>query len=263
MSTTAQKSVGISPSVASAYARALYLDLLTKILVNSIYEDPPVDPWNDKTYHEEIRAVGKDWPRSAHTMVGLARLTNLRELVQRTLDEGIPGDYVETGVWRGGCCIMIKGVLAANCDKDRKVFAADSFAGLPLPRPDEFVADAGDDHHTFPELSVPIEEVKNNFAKYGLLDERTIFVEGYFDKTLPTLRKQTFALIRLDGDMYSSTITALENLYDRVSPGGYIIIDDYGAVAGCRKAVDDYRERNKIKAPLSMIDWTGVWWRRD
>src|SRR5438132_2136885 len=84
----------------------------------------------------------------------------------------IPGDFIETGVWRGGCCILMRGILAANGVTDRRVYVADSFAGLPPPDAERYAADAGDPHHTFKELSISIEQVRENFARYGLLDDQ-------------------------------------------------------------------------------------------
>src|SRR5688572_12398514 len=150
-------------------ARQLYLDLLIKILANTIYEDPSTNPLNTGPFNPELRARGGDWPAIAHTMVGLRRLENVRELAQRIIDEGIPGDFIETGVWRGGCCILMRGILKANLITDRKVFVVDSFEGLPPPRPSEFPPDEGWNLHHYPELAVPVEEVKANFARYGLL----------------------------------------------------------------------------------------------
>jgi O-methyltransferase len=241
--------------------RNLYLDLISKVLVNSIYCDPDFGPWSSNLFDAATRAVGRDWPRTAHTMVGLARLTNLRELVQRTLEDNVPGDYIETGVWRGGCCIMIKAVLSSYDNVTRKVFVADSFEGLPMPN-NEYPADFNDQFHIHEELAVSLDQVKLNFEKYDLLDPHVVFVKGWFKDTLPTLDAGPFALIRLDGDMYESTILALDHLYPKLSPGGYTIIDDYGCVEGCRKAVDDYRTRHKISAPMTSVDWTGTWWQK-
>ena len=134
-----------------ALARELYLDLLIKILTNMIYGDPwtnltlPI-PINARPFQPELRTEGRDdWPTIAHTMVGVRRLENVRELAQRAVDEAIPGDFIETGVWRGGCCILMRGVLAANGIKDRKVYVADSFDGLPPPKPEIFPDDRGMD----------------------------------------------------------------------------------------------------------------------
>src|SRR3954454_303366 len=105
-------------------ARDLYLDLLIKVLTNMIYGDPSTHPLNRGPFQAELRIAGEDWPLLAHTMVSVRRLEILRELAQRAIDEQIPGDFIETGVWRGGCCILLRAVLAANAVTNRKVFAA-------------------------------------------------------------------------------------------------------------------------------------------
>jgi O-methyltransferase len=238
--------------------RDLYLDLLIKTLANTIYGDPSNAYWNRGIVDEAIRHEGRDWPSQAHTMVGVLRLENLRDLVQRALDNNIPGHFIETGAWRGGCCILMRGVLAANAVADRRVYVADSFEGLPPPR---VWQDAGDPHHSFKELAIGLDEVKSNFRKYGLLDEQVKFVKGFFHETLPALKTRPFALIRLDGDMYESTMTALEALYPKLSPGGFVIIDDY-AIENCRHATTDFRDKYRIAAPVTEIDWTGVWWQK-
>jgi len=253
--------IGVIDAGRTAALRSRYLDLVMRILVNAIYQDPAMDPWSGRAYDEKMRAVGRDWPSTAHTMVGLARLSNLRELVEKTLLENIPGDYIETGVWRGGCCILMKAVLTAYGER-RKLYVADSFVGLPPPKGERFPGDAGDLHHTYDVLAVPLEEVSANFRKYDLLDEDVVFVKGFFESTLPALQAGPFALLRLDGDMYESTIIPLEHLYPKLSSGGFVLIDDYGAVPGCRQAVDDYRRENNIGAPIHEVDWTGVWWRK-
>jgi len=90
---------------------------------------------------------------------------------------------------------------------------------------------------------------------------RQLETEGLIE-TLPTLSDQTWSLLRLDGDMYESTLVALEHLYPRLSPGGYVIVDDYGAVQGCRQAVEDYRAGNGVTDELIEVDWTGVFWKK-
>jgi O-methyltransferase/8-demethyl-8-(2,3-dimethoxy-alpha-L-rhamnosyl)tetracenomycin-C 4'-O-methyltransferase len=146
--------------------------------------------------------------------------------------------------------------------RDRKVYVADSFAGLPPPKPDLFPEDAGDTHHTISELAVSLDQVKENFDLYGLLDEQVVFLKGFFSDSLPSLDAELFSLIRLDGDMYESTYVALENLYPKLSIGGFAIIDDYWAIEQCRKAVTDYRSRFSINDCIQQIDWTGVWWQK-
>jgi O-methyltransferase/8-demethyl-8-(2,3-dimethoxy-alpha-L-rhamnosyl)tetracenomycin-C 4'-O-methyltransferase len=242
--------------------RDRYIDLLIRVLTNTIYEDSSMHPDLPTQFDPAARANGRDWPQTAHTMVGATRLKNLARLVNQTLDEDIPGDYIETGVWRGGCCILMRAILAARSQLRRRVFVADSFEGLPPPKPGLYPEDAGDQHHEFQQLTVSLEEVRANFARYGLLDDQVVFVKGFFDRTLPELDASPFALLRLDGDMYESTAVALKSLYPRLSPGGFVIVDDFGAIEGCRLAVDQYRAAQGIVAPMEPIDWTGVWWRK-
>ena len=107
-----------------------------------------------------------------------------------------------------------------------------------------------------------VDEVRANFARYGLLDDQVRFVEGWFRDTLPGLRDLTWAVIRVDGDLYESTMDSLENLYGGLSPGGWVIVDDYER-APCRQAVHDFRERNSISEPIVTVDWTGICWQKE
>ena len=208
------------------------------------------------------REVGLDWPAEAETMIGLRRLENLEALIADLVRRGVPGDLVETGVWRGGASIFMRGVLKALGDSSRRVWACDSFAGLPKADPETYPVDAGDPHWSFAELVASLDQVKANFARYGLLDEQVRFLEGWFRDTLPAAPIERIGLLRLDGDMYESTHVALEALYPRVSPGGFVVVDDYGAIPACRQAVADYRAQNGVDEPMHEIDWTGVYWRR-
>lgn len=239
-----------------------YLLLLQDCLSGSIYEDPPMKVLGQEAFDPVLRQYGWDWPSRAHTMIGRVRLANIRALAEQVLREEIPGDFIETGVWRGGACILMRGVLEAYGAKDRCVWLADSFEGLPPPDAARFPADANDAFHSFPELAVSMEEVRRNFEKYGLLDEQVRFLKGWFRDTLPAAPVQRLALLRLDGDMYESTIIALESLYPKLSPGGFAIIDDYHVVEGCRRAVHDYMGACGIVAELQEIDGVGVFWRK-
>jgi O-methyltransferase len=194
-------------------------------------------------------------------MLGSARLRSLRHLVETTLQENIPGDYIETGIWRGGACILMRAILQAHGVKDRKVYCADSFDGLPKPRAD-YRHDRRDRLHRFSELAVSEEQVRRNFESYDLLDDQVVFLAGWFRDTLPTLTNERFALIRLDGDMYESTADALTHLYPRLSPGGFAIIDDYGGIAACKKAVHDYLDTNALKPEIVAVDQSCIWWRK-
>ncbi|WKW51656.1 TylF/MycF family methyltransferase [Rhodomicrobium lacus] len=240
--------------------RALYIDLLQKTLTNEIYGDLPMDPWSGGKYDPAKRALGRDWPSQAMTMIGAQRLANLRQLTETVIREGVPGDFIETGVWRGGACILVRGILKAYGVTDRRVWVADSFEGLPPPDPD-CPQDAGDKHHTWAPLAISQEEVKNNFSKLGLLDDQVKFLKGWFKDTLPAAPIERLAILRLDGDMYGSTMDALLALYSKVSRGGFVIVDDFGAVLGCRQAIADFRAANNITSPIIDIDGVGVFWR--
>lgn len=241
--------------------RNLYLDLMEKVLTNSIYGDPDLKPRSNGSYSADDRFSGKDWPSVAHTMIGRKRLRNTRVLAEQAIRNGIPGDFIEAGVWRGGASVMMRAVCEAYGDAIRKVICADSFEGLPPPNAACYPADTGDKHHTVDVLSVGLNEVRNTFAAYALLDGQVEFLKGWFRDTLPGLNR-TFAVVRLDGDMYESTAQGLEFLYPQLSPGGYLIVDDFGAVPACRQAVHEYREKNDITEAIHLVDWTGVWWRK-
>lgn len=209
-----------------------------------------------------VRSVGRDWPPEAETMIGLERLDNLHRCVRAVLDDGVEGDLMETGVWRGGACIFMRAALEAYGDTDRLVWAADSFAGLPRPDAARYPLDEGVVLWTKAELAVTLDEVESNFERYGLLDERVRFVVGLFRDTLPAAPVEKLAVLRLDGDMYESTMDALANLYDKLSPGGFLIVDDYGVAPMCRAAVCDFRAERGISDAIVETDWTEVWWRK-
>ena len=241
--------------------RDSYLDLLENALTGRLYGDPSIAPWAPG-YDPEIRAIGRDWPALAQTMIGTTRMRNIRALAESLIEDGIEGDFLEAGVWRGGACIYMRGILAAYDRTDRKVLVADSFAGLPPPDAERYPADAGDTHHTVADLAVSLDEVKANFTRYGLLDDQVVFLRGWFKDTLPAAPTRKLALLRLDGDMYGSTMDTLEATYYKVAPGGYIIIDDY-ILAGARQAVNDFRKQYSILEPMQEIDGAAVFWRKE
>jgi O-methyltransferase len=191
----------------------------------------------------------------------MKRLDQLQTAIETVLLEGIEGDFIETGVWRGGACIFMRAALAAYGVTDRRVFLADSFEGLPEPDEQKYPADSGSMYHAEPFLAVSREEVERNFARYGLLDDRVVFLEGWFKDTLPSAPIEKLALLRLDGDMYESTLDALGNLYPKLSPGGFCIIDDL-FLGPCRLAVEEYRATQGINAEMRVIDTCSAYWRK-
>jgi O-methyltransferase len=210
---------------------------------------------------ESLRDEGRDWPLFGQTMIGRKRLDNVQWCVEDVLERGVPGNLIETGVWRGGATILMRAVLKAHGVTDRTVYVADSFEGLPKPE-DRYPADEGALWHVADRLAISLDEVRGNFERYGLLDDQVRFLKGWFKDTLPTIPDPEWAVVRLDGDMYGSTMDGLEALYPNLSPGGYLIVDDYLAIDVCRQAVDDYRAKHGIDDPIEEIDWNGVYWQR-
>jgi hypothetical protein len=196
-----------------------------------------------------------------HTMIGQKRMDNIHDLLDRIVADRVDGDLCETGIWRGGATIFMRGYLAAHGIRDRKVWAADSFNGLPPPSHAE---DEGFDYskRVFPGIAISRKEVEDLFRRYDLLDDQVEFLEGWFRDTLPSAPIERLALLRLDGDLYESTMDALNALYARLSDGGFVIVDDYNDFAPCRKAVDEFRERHGVDGPLHEIDWSAVYWRK-
>lgn len=194
-----------------------------------------------------------------HTMVGRLRLDSLHECLDLIRRNNIPGDLIECGVWRGGAGIFMASYLDAYRMTGRRLLMADSYEGLPISShekdlPFKLSKDI------VPELAIPLETVKANFAAYNLLDERVTFLKGWFKDTLHDAPTNQIALLRMDGDLYESTMDTLTALYDKVSPGGIVVVDDYGVLAVCRHALEDFfAERNQPVPELTHIDWTGVY----
>ncbi|MCW2648579.1 MAG: elmMIII [Pseudonocardiales bacterium] len=281
------------PESRTDLTRGLYLDLLKRTLTGAVAEDndsilggvrtsgSPVlrkrvadsagrllgrfgfEVSYKKPYDPEARATGRDWPARADSMIGLRRMDNIQHCVETAIQDEVPGDLIETGVWRGGASIFMRGVLKAYADTTRTVWVADSFQGLPPPDAARYPADSGDLLHTLGGLAVGVDQVRHNFERYGLLDEQVKFLVGWFKDTLPTAPIETLAVMRLDGDMYESTWQAIEALYPKLSPGGFCILDDYGSHASqCGRAINDYRKEHGIDEEIVDVDGFGAYWRK-
>jgi len=262
--------------------RSLYLDLLRRNLTRYGMNERLPSQWPLRTRllfktvnvsnslranagagGQRNRELGLDWPAEAETMIGMQRLTSLQDCVEQILLDDVPGDLIECGVWRGGACILMRAVLAAHGDTTRRVWLADSFEGVPRSDPSTYKADKRirlDRYASI--LGVPEKEVRANFERYGLLDDQVCFLPGLFKDTLHNAPIDQIAVLRLDGDLYESTIQALDALYPRLSPGGFCIIDDYHAIEACEQAVTDYRSTHGISAAVTEIDGSAVLWRK-
>eukprot|EP01105_Mastigella_eilhardi_P002280 TRINITY_DN1278_c0_g1_i4.p2 TRINITY_DN1278_c0_g1~~TRINITY_DN1278_c0_g1_i4.p2 ORF type:complete len:336 (-),score=77.90 TRINITY_DN1278_c0_g1_i4:49-1056(-) len=204
------------------------------------------------------RMEGKDWPVFGLTMVGGRRMENIEWALRKVVGEGVPGDFMECGVWRGGASIFARAVLDTLGEDGRKVILADSFEGLPAPR-------TGNDKLYWSQmeyLRVSLETVKQNVASYGMNPEASNmqFCKGYFVDSLPVCQVNQLAVLRMDGDMYESTMDQLFNLYQKVSVGGVVIVDDYG-LPECKRAINEFKTWHNMDEPLVAVDsWSGRYW---
>ena len=278
-----------APPSAEERQRHRYLGLLKRALVNLIYPEhelrlrflesqaEPMDKLERIRYLRDIRYLEPSpyrnlidskystgiWRHFSHTMIGLSDLDHLEQCAETVFRERIPGDFMEAGVCQGGAAIFLRALQVAHGEGRRRLWAADSFRGLPEPSagPD---LDAGLDlsERKVPAIAFGLEGVRDNFIRYGLLDEGVEFLPGWFEDTLAAAPIGPLAILRLDADLYASTRVALECLYPRLAPGGFMVIDDYGYYAVCRQAVDEYRARHGITEPIQAINAQAVCWRK-
>jgi len=269
-----------------------YIDLLKRCLTASIYEESGWTIVEGPMVHEQgllakakrsvvalldrrglklvrakqldiaARDQGLDWPLFGLTMVGTKRLENIQLCLETCLRENIPGDFVETGVWRGGSCIFAKAIFNQHGASDRIVWCCDSFEGMPSPSDKDLSIAPKSDYSDRDYLVASVDRVTENFRKFDLLDKNVRFVKGWFCDTLPTAPIDRISVLRMDGDLYDSTMDALTSLYHKVSAGGFVIVDDYNSWAGCRAAVDEFRSRQNVSDPILDIDAHAVFWRK-
>jgi O-methyltransferase len=191
-------------------------------------------------------------------MLSAERLLNLEWSVARVVREGVPGDLVECGTAKGGSAALLA-LSLRRLKAARKVYIFDTFEGLPPPTPED-----PDYNKALPyegQCRGELKDVQKLFEKLGVLNY-AVFVKGRFQDTLPVTQLPPISLLHLDGDWYDSTMVCLEHLWDRVSPGGIVQIDDYGAWEGCRKAVDEFFQRRNSVQTLHTIDDTGRWLKK-
>jgi O-methyltransferase len=265
--------------------RALYIDLLKAAVRNEFYRRPPQPSAIDAArmgllwaklnvkYRRHRQEVAQFGPRNlyyqieanrpdAHSLLSRAAIDNVQFCVEDALSSGVEGDLIETGVFRGGTCILMRGILAAWGAKDRKVFLADSWEGLPAPGDDLADAIAHDVLNSIDHFSVTLESVKESFSRYGLLDDQVVFLKGWFAETLPNAPIEKLAVARLDGDYYESTVDAIRLLYPKLQSGGWLIVDDYGLPVGARRAVDEYRSEHGVTDEIRMATDQVAYWQK-
>lgn len=217
---------------------------------------------------EKLWLFNKVYP---YTMAGYKRLSNVYDLAKEIEKNKINGAFVECGVWKGGAAAVMAWIVQ-KAESGRKVWLFDSFEGLPEPTAaDGLMAKeyahnrAGGKLQTIEQCVGPLEDVKRLLFNILKLQKKNIIIEkGWFQNTLPKAKERVgkISILRLDGDWYESTKCCLENLYDNVIVGGYIIIDDYGHWQGARKALEDFFRGRNIKPDVVSIDYTGVYFKK-
>ena len=251
-----------------ATVQDIYLDLLKRVLTDTVYGVEP--DLENSSSSEFLTDFIRHYIRgSAISMLPLARFDNLHSCIRQVIDDNVPGDLIETGVWRGGAVIFMRAALKAYGVIDRQVWVANSFEGLPEPDAEKYPLEAAAYHgvvqsKVMNHLAASIEDVRVNFQKFGLLDEQVGFLKGWFKDTLPLASIDRLAILRLDGDYYKSTMDALDALYHKVSIGGFVIVDDFGEESWtyCKKATEEFRSKHNIKDPLIRVDPSCYYWRR-
>ncbi len=275
-----------------------YLSLLKKSLVNEIYLENELriyqlvagklyknwPPFSRKIDFKKLHHIGKYFQEEldqlksgrregklinvntqhlvyADTMIGMKRLDNIQSCLDTIIDEKIKGDVIECGVWRGGASIFMKAYFQVHGIRDRNVWLADSFQGVPSSTYEQDkIVDMS--QATFPGLAIPLSVVKENFQKYDITLENVHFLEGWFKDTLFNAPIDQLSVLRMDGDLYESTWDILVALYEKVNVGGFIIVDDYGALPQCKEAIHEFRNQNGISEPMIKIDYEAVYWRK-
>lgn len=227
-----------------------YLYTIRNSLTGSLLATP--DSFYGQGFNASLRLNGGDWPTYGLTLIGVRKLEYLHEVLHETYrSKLLVGDFLEAGAWRGGACIYAKAFFEAY-GIERRVWVADSFAGLPGKQHDKDIE--GWDRMEF--LSVPLELVKDAFRRYALLDQSVRFVQGWFGQSLPRLRHELskIAILRIDCDMYRSTLEVLCNLYDRVEVSGVWIVDDWGLSYQFDAINDFLHAGNIVDVPVVLPD---------
>jgi hypothetical protein len=179
------------------------------------------------------------------TLLTIEKLYNLYEAVRYVSERGVPGDFVECGVFKGGAIVMMAQTLVSHKYGPRRIHLFDTFFGF-TGRSEHDVDYGGREIGKFKTQNFR-QEVENNLKVVPYPKERYTFVEGDVVQTCQEHCPDVISILRLDTDTYDTTRAELENMFPKLSRGGVLIIDDYGYSKGCRKAVDEFFADNKDK----------------
>lgn len=250
-------------------ARLTYTELLIMVLTAKAFgrAERSVKWMNNErsaqvyAYNDLLRTEGADWTYLAMTMTGSKRMEALTVLLADVFLNKVPGAVLESGVWRGGTTILARGLMRAYGETERLVYVCDSFNGLPAGDKVYHVGDMGWDR--VPYLEVSTDQVQRNFEAVQLLDSSIVFVKGFFNETMPPLqsRVDSLSILRLDGDMYQSTVDVLYFMYEKLSIGGYLIVDDWFGFPA-RPACEDFLAVHGLTPVIIPIDTISVYWKK-
>ena len=210
----------------------------------------------DKKFLEIYRKV------KGYTLVPIERCFSLYQTVNYIIKNNIEGDFVECGVWKGGSSMLMAYTLLEAGISNRKIYLYDTFEGMTKPgdmdgQEEKNQWERGKVTDTLNNMCYsPIEEAKANMSKTGYPMENIILVKGKVEETLPGTMPSKISLLRLDTDWYESTKHELIHLYPLLEKHGVLIVDDYGAWQGTRKATDEYFT-SIPNTFLGRIDYTG------
>ena len=248
-----------------------YLEFLKRILIGSVSVSIQSEFWNAKKWPKmsfvkyivkqpvsyAFEHGGPTWATNSHTMICLTGLNQINESLDYINLNNIEGDLLEAGVWRGGACIFMK-MYCKLYNLKKKIYVCDSFQGIPAVDAAKYPQDAGMEDWSGI-AAVSQKDVVNTFKHYDIqLDDSVVFVPGWFCDSLPNLQVDKLSLLRLDGDLYSSTMDVLKPLYPKVVENGVIIIDDY-SWTNCAHAVNDYLTINSIEADIKNDEEPAYW----
>ena len=199
---------------------------------------------------------------NGHTMVGVHKLDWLQAMIEGLVNDQVPGDIVECGAWRGGASIFSKGVVdVLDPAGDRKILVADTFVGFPNAAKGDGVDTDG---WAFQNFHVGgSDAVVATFKRYGVFDDKVVIAAGLFNETLPILPTEAIALLRMDCDMYRSTIDALSNLYDKVSVVAVALKKNRQYTSARAAGVDFRRDRGLEHLPLHLVDGNAMAWIKE
>jgi len=255
-------------------AREAYFEVIKNYVTGGIFgkaEKSVIPALGNSTlvtsrFEAEKRQWGEDWTYLGLTMTGCDRVQNVQDLISDIIKKNVSGGYMETGVWRGGSSIFARAVMRAYGEGNRKLFVCDSFAGLPPGERQLDSRDKGWDKTSY--LEVGVDTVVDNFRRLSLLDHNVIFAQGFFNVSMPRLRYHVdqLAILRMDGDMYESTVDVLYHMYDKLELNGYVIVDDWiqnhGEDFPSKTAVEDFWAVHGLKPNIFEIDGCSVYWKK-